>query len=142
MKINVNNIASLLIDLGIPPEKQGEYLNAATARVLGYLLPLPTTPLSDETQGTRAYFKEHLSHQVVSALDAIIERVPVDVDTVEELACQIWDLRYNLLYSRFNKPIWDLLDTCVNQARIVSAISFNDPALHRLSAVLVEGVEQ
>ena len=142
MKINVQNIAALLIDLGIPPERQGQYLNTAAARVLAYLLPLPTTPLCDETQCTRTYFKENMSAQVATALDAIVERVPVDVDTVDELTYQIWDVRYNLLYPRFNKPIWDLLDHCVNQARIVPSIGFDDPALHRLGAVLVEGVEQ
>jgi hypothetical protein len=133
MKINPNNIANLLIDLGIKPEDQGKYLNAAAARVIAYRLPLPAEAVLGESSD---YFKTELEDRVVVALDAIVERMPIDVDAVIALTYQIWSIRYSLVHCPVGQTGWCLLDTCVKQSRISPEVDFTDDALKQLSSAL------
>lgn len=138
MKINVPDIATVLIDLGVPFEAQARYLQAAAARVLGYLLPIPAEPVASIS----AHYDEQLAPRVAAALDAITERVPLDYNAALALTRQVWEVRYGLVHPQTNAQAWALLDACAKQARICTDVDFTDPALQRLSSVLSAGTEQ
>jgi len=137
MKINVPDIATVLIELGVPFEAQAKYLQAAVGRVVGYLLPIPAEPVTS----TQAHFDEHLSSQAAGALDAITERIPLDYNATLALVQKVWEVRYGMVHPQTNSEAWALLDACVQKARIVD-VDFSDAAIQRLASVLSAGVEQ
>lgn len=137
MKINVPDIATVLIELGVPFEAQAKYLQAAVGRVVGYLLPIPAEPVTS----TQAYYSENLAARVAEALDALTERVPLDYNATIALVQQVWEVRYGLVHPQTNAQAWALLDACVKQARIID-VDFSDAAVQRLASVLGAGVEQ
>jgi hypothetical protein len=137
MKINVPDIATVLIELGVPFEAQAKYLQAAVGRVVGYLLPIPAEPVAS----TSAFYTENLAPRVATALDALTERVPLDYAATLALVQQVWEVRYGLVHPQTNAQAWALLDACVKQARIID-VDFADGAVQRLASVLSAGVEQ
>lgn len=138
MKINANDIASTLVELGIPFEAQGRYLQVAIARVIGYLLPIP----AEAVTSTPAYFEEHLASKVAGALDAITERIPVDYEATLALTRKVWEVRYGLVHPQTDAQAWALLDACVKKAHICEDIDFSDAALQRLGSALTASLEQ
>ena len=137
MKINVNNIAQALAQHGIAPEKQGEYLTAAVARLAGYLLPIPPAPI----ESTQLHFKGALEGQVAPVLDALIERIPFDYEQALLQIRSIWELRYALVHGSQNQAVWALLDQAVKSTQIQSAVDFTDPALQLLADAIAKNLE-
>lgn len=138
MKINVPDIATTLVSSGIPTEKQAAYLQAAVARVVGYLLPIPAEAVAD----TQAHFKGLLEGRAAAAVDAINERMPLDFNSTLAMIRQIWEVRYGMVHPSSPTESWAVIDACVQKARISAQVDFNDPLLQRLGSVLSAGVEQ
>lgn len=137
MKINVPDIASTLTDLGIPFESQSNYLVAAVARVLGYLLPIPAAAVEGPAC---EFFKSAYTENLTKALDALNERMPVDYLAVADLTQKIWEVRYSLVHPTREVQAWTLIDGCIDKAHIGFEVNMADPALQRLGAVIAEGV--
>lgn len=137
MKINVNNIAFALTQLQIAPEQQGAYLTAAVARVVGYLLPIPTEKPADEA----AYFKGTLEGQVAPVLDALIERFPFEFDEAMAAIQAIWQLRYKLVHDHTAQAVWALLDSACKQSQCKLAVEASDPAVQLLSDAIAKNLE-
>ena len=138
MKIQVNQIASILIDIGIPPEKQGLYLNAAAAKVIAYRLKLPAEPVVGDASD---YFRTELEPLVAGALDAIVERMPIDVAATIEMTHRLWDMRYGMVHRPVGREGWAMLDLCANRSGIEPGVNFTDDALMRLCGALSEGID-
>lgn len=138
MKINIPDIATVMIDVGIPFDAQGRYLSAAIARTLGYNLAIP----AEAVGSPRDYFKGMLEGQAAAALDALIERLPFDAAAVLELTYKIWELRYGLVHPQTNALSWALLDALSKKANIAPDMDFTDPLLARLSTIVSAGLEK
>lgn len=138
MKIHIPDIATLMVDVGIPFEAQSRYLEVAVARTLAYNTAIPAEPVAS----TREFFKGTLEGQIAPALDSLVERIPLDVKNVLELTYQIWELRYGLVHPQTNALAWALLDAVSKKANIVPDIDFTDPTLARLSSVIASGLEK
>ncbi len=136
MKIYITDIASTLVQLGVPFEAQARYLQVAVARVIGYKLPLPAEPVEVPS----AYFQEHLAGQAGPALDHLNERIPLDYSATLDLIQKIWEMRYGLVHPQTDAQAWTLLDACAKKAHLADDVDFNDPTLQRLSSVLSEGL--
>lgn len=139
MKIYVPDIASALVDLGVPAESQGQYLVVAIARVIAYRLPIPPEPVLGEA---RDYYDAELAPRVSAALDAIVERVPVDYAAVLDATYQLWEMRYSLVHRPIGASGWAMLDACVNAGKILPDVPFTDPTVQRLCSILSDGVDE
>lgn len=139
MKIYVPDIASLLVELGISAEDQGKYVVAAIARVIGYRLPVPADAVIGEASN---YYKEELAPRVSAALDAIVERIPVDYEAVLALTYAIWDVRYSIVHRPVGPSGWVMLDACINLGTVRPDVPFTDPTVQRLSRILNDNVDE
>lgn len=139
MKINVADIASTIAELGIPFESQANYLVAAIARVLGYLLPIPAEAVTGHPS---EYFNAHYPKLVADALNALNERMPVDYNQVLALTQKIWEVRYGLVHASRDMQAWVVIDSCISKADLGFDIDLRDPALQRLGSFIAQGVEQ
>lgn len=137
MNINVPDIALTLQDLGIPAERQGDYLKAAIARVVAFRLPLPAEPVVNAAD----HYKGALEGRVVQAIDVINERLPLDYDGVLELTQQLWTVRYGLVHPSTISQGWDLFDKVATDV-LNCDIDMTDPALQRLGRVLTDGIDK
>jgi hypothetical protein len=138
MKIYVPDIASTLVDLGVPAESQGQYLIAAIARVIAYRLPIPAEAVLGEA---RDHYDTVLAPRVSAAMDAIVERVPVDYDAVLNLTYQLWDIRYSLVHRPIGASGWAMLDACVNASKVLPGVSYTDATVQQLCTILADGVD-
>lgn len=138
MKIIVSDIASALVELGIPFEAQSRYLQAAVAKVIGYSLPIPAEAAADVS----TYFDETLAATVAGALDSLNERVPVDYVQTTALIRQVWGVRYGIVHPQNSAQAWAVLDACVKKAHICDDVDFADASIQRLAAILAGGLER
>lgn len=138
MKISASNIASTLVELGIPAEASHQYLVVALARVLGYLLPVPAAPVEHPAE----FFQSSYGDSINGALDALNERMPVDYGVVVDLSRKVWELRYGIVHPSLDQQVWATLDKVLDKKYLGIEIDLFDPALSRLGNVIAAGVEQ
>ncbi len=137
MKIYAPDIASTLLELGVPFEAQGRYLKAALGRVIGYMLPIPAEPV----ESLNDHFKGTLEGKVAAALDVLNERIPLDYVATLALVQKVWEVRYGLVHPQTDAQAWALLDACAKRAHLCDEVDFADPTLQRLGAVITAGLE-
>ncbi|QVD49157.1 hypothetical protein LUCX_87 [Xanthomonas phage vB_XciM_LucasX] len=136
MKINARMLTTHLLEAGIGGEAQAGYLQSAVARVIGYLLPIPSEPVE-----VLEHIKGSLEDVAAKALDAVLEVAPLDHDATMELIFQVWKVRYNLVHPSISAPTWKLLDIAASQGLISAPVSFADPLVQRLGALLSKEME-
>lgn len=103
------SILSILNNADVALPEREKVLSIATARAIGYKLPIPAVPVENPYQ----YFSDTLAGQVDKAVCQINEANVVNVDSILSLIRGIWLFRYKLVHDPANPTVSQFFDAMI-----------------------------
>lgn len=103
-----------------------ERLNLSTliaGRGLAYMLPLPTSPVTCLAE----HFRTTQQAYVIQMIDAINEVEILNIDRVIQLVCDLYTLRYRMVYDAAHPAIQTLTEALLDSDSIEVARQYIDP---------------
>lgn len=92
-------------------------------RALAYILPIPTSPVADLSE----HFRTTQQAYVIQMIDAINEVEILNIDRVIHLVCDLYTLRYRMVYDAAHPAIQTLTEALMDSDSFEVARQYIDP---------------